>query len=226
MCEPISLGIATAASAGMGAIGSHQSASAQANAANSAAKSNYKYQLKVREQNWDRTRHVYNRQLMETASQIDQNELASQRAYAGEQRRLNDVYKSMSFKNQTRLMKLLSEQGKYAARGRTGKSSQRAANAANRVAGMSMAADQETLMGASTALRNRNDSIRNQLLSANNKAYSQVATAPQPDVAPPPPVMQSGPSGLSLAGNLIGAGVSGYNAGVELEKYQAKLPGE
>jgi hypothetical protein len=226
MCEPISLGIATAASGAMGAIGSHQSASAQANAANSAAKSNYKYQLKVREQNWDRTRHVYNRQLMETASQIDQNELASQRAYAGEQRRLNDVYKSMSFKNQTSLMKLLSEQGKYAARGRTGKSSQRAANAANRVAGMSMAADQETLMGASTALRNRNDSIRNQLLSANNKAYSQVATAPQPDVAPPPPVMQSGPSGLSLAGNLIGAGVSGYNAGVELEKYQPKLPGE
>jgi ribosomal protein S18 len=210
----------------MGAIGSHQSASAQADAANAAARSNYKYQLKVRERAWDRTRHVYSRQLMDTEKQIDQNELASQRAYAGEQRRLNDAYKSMSFKNQSRLMKLLSEQGKYAARGRTGKSSQRAANAANRMAGMSMAADQETLMGATTSFKNRNDSIRNQLLSANNQAYSRVATAPQPDVAPPPPVMQSGPSGLGLASNLIGAGISGYNAGMELKNYQAKLPGE
>ncbi len=121
---------------------------------------------------------------------------------------------------------MISEQGKFAAKGRVGKSSQRAANAANRLTGMSIAADRETLMSAHTAFTNRNDSTRNQLLSANNRAYSQVATAPQPDVAPQRPIMQSGPSGFTLASGLVGAGLSGYNAGLELEKYQAKLPGE
>ena len=71
----------------MGAIGQHQSASAQAAAQNKAATSNYKYQLKVRERNWDRERFRYNRQLVQYDSQVTRElSMAGQRAYAGAQR--------------------------------------------------------------------------------------------------------------------------------------------
>jgi hypothetical protein len=55
------------------------------------------------------------------------------------------------------------------------------------------------------------ENIYRQQLSANRQAYSDVAIAPQPGVAPVAPVMTPGPSGLSLAGGLLGAATSGVN---------------
>jgi len=94
MCAPaVALGAAQFAVGAAGAVASHQSASAQASAQNAAATSNYKYQLKVRERNWDRERFRYNRAIDQYDSKINENALAAQRAYAGEQIKLNNIYK-------------------------------------------------------------------------------------------------------------------------------------
>ena len=69
----------------------------------------------------------------------------------------------------------------------------------------------ENLMSAQTGFRNKTEGLNRELLSANRKAYSDVAIAPQPGVAPVRPVMTPGPSGLSLAGGLLGAATSGFN---------------
>ena len=212
MCAPaIALGAASAAASGMGAIGQHQSASAQAAAQNKAAVGNYKYQLKVRERNWDRERYRYNRQLVQYDTQVAENSLAAQRAYAGEQNNLNNVYKKASFRQQNNLVALLQNSGKAAARGQVGKNGQRLDSDIVGQFGMSQATAAESLMGAQLNYDDRVESLRREQIGANNKAYEKVAINPQAGVAPPPPVMTPGPSGLSLAAGLGQAAIGGVS---------------
>ncbi len=212
MCAPaVALGVASAAASGIGAIGQHQSASAQAAAQNKAAVGNYKYQLKVRERNWDRERFRYNRQLVQYDTQVAENSMAAQRAYAGEQNKLNNIYKTAAVKQQGNLVALLQNSGKGAAAGRVGRSAQRLDSDLVGQFGRNQAIAAESLMGAQMAYDDRTGALRREQIGANNKAYEQVAINPQEGVAPPPPVMTPGPSGLGLAAGLVQAGIGGVS---------------
>ena len=217
MCAPIALGVAAAGVGAMGAIGQHQSASAQAAAQNKAAVGNYKYQLKVRERNWDRERYRYNRQLVQYDEQVAENSLAAQRAYAGEQLNLNNVYKKAAVKQQSNLITLMQNQGSSAVSGQAGKSAQRLDSALVGEFGRSQAIAAESLMGAQMNYDDRVGSLRREQIGANNKAYEKVALNPQAGVAPPPPVMTPGPSGLSLAAGLGQAALSGVSTANSLK---------
>ena len=211
MCSPIALGVASFATGAMGAVGQHQSASAQASAANAAATSNYKYQLKVRERAWDRERHVYGRKLFEHDEQLKENNLAAQRAYSGEQRKLNEAYRQAAFSNQAMVTQLLGMEGKgTAARGMTGRTADRMDASQLAAFGRNQAILAQSLTSARQAGEFRKDSIRRELKNTNRQAYSEVAIAPTPGVAPPPPTMQPGPSGLGLLAGLGSAAVDGY----------------
>jgi hypothetical protein len=217
MCAPIALGVASAAASGIGAIGQHQSASAQAAARNRAAVGDYKYQLKVRERNWDRERFRYNRQLTQYDTQVAENSMAAQRAYAGEQNKLNNIYKTAALKQQGNLVALLQNTGKGAAAGRVGKNAQRLDSALVGQFGRNQAIQAESLMGAQMAYDDRTGAFRREQIGANNKAYEEVAVNPQAGVAPPPPVMTPGPSGLGLASGLLSAGIGGVQVADSLE---------
>lgn len=211
MCEPISLGIATAASGAMGAIGSHQSASAQANATNQAAINNYKYQLKVRERNWNQTRNVYSTKLHQYDQTLDENQMAAARGYQSAQMNLTEQFKQATFSQESRLAKLVRSQGNFAAAGRTGRSADRLGAEQMMQFGRSNAVMAENLMTGQSKYNAATENIYRQQLSANRKAYGKVAIAPQPGVAPVAPVMTPGPSGLSLAGGLLSAATGGVN---------------
>jgi len=211
MCAPAALGVASMASGVMGSVGQHQSASAQANAQNAAATSNYKYQLKVRERNWDREVHRYGRQLHQYDGELQENSAAGQRAYAGAQRKLNSIYQQASFKQQANLVNLLKGSGKMAAAGRTGRSSTRLDNDIVSQFGRNQAIQAESLMGAGFAYDRQTEGIQREVESSNKQAYEKVALNPQAGVAPPPPVMTPGPSGLSLAAGILDAGVTGFS---------------
>jgi hypothetical protein len=208
--------VASAGASALGAVGQHQSASAQASAQNAAATSNYKYQLKVRERNWDRERFRYNRQLVQYDSQVRENSLAAQRAYAGEQNKLNNIYKTAAIKQQGNLVALLQNSGKGAAAGRVGRSAQRLDSDLVGQFGRNQAIAAESLMGAQMAYDDRTEALRREQIGANNKAYEQVAINPQAGVAPPPPVMTPGPSGLGLASGLLSAGIGGVQTADKL----------
>ncbi len=218
MCAPAALGVASFASGALGAVGQHQSASAQASAQNAAATSNYKYQLKVRERSWDREVHRYGRQLHQYDSQLQENSMAGQRAYAGAQRKLNSAYKQASFKQQANLVNLLKGSGRMANAGLTGKTADRLDNQIVSQFGRNQAIAAENLMGAGFAYNRQTADIRREVESSNKQAYEKVALNPQAGVAPPPPVMTPGPSGLGLAAGLISSGVDGYNT------YNSLLP--
>ena len=207
MCAPAALAVVSAGAGIMGSVGQHQSAQAQADAQNAAATSNYKYQLKVRERNWDREVHRYGRQLHQYDSQLQENSKAGQRAYAGAQRKLNSIYQQASFKQQANLVNLLKGSGQAAAAGRTGRSAQRLDNDIVSQFGRNQAIAAESLMGANFAYDRQVEATQREINSANTQAYEKVALAPQEGVAPPPPVMTPGPSGLSLAAGILDAGV-------------------
>jgi hypothetical protein len=211
MCAPAALGVASMASGVMGAVGQQQSAQAQADAQNAAATSNYKYQLKVRENKWDREVHRYGRQLHQYDSQLQENSMAGQRAYAGAQRKLNSAYQQASFKQQANLVNLLKGSGQAAAAGRTGRSATRLDNQIVGQFGRNQAIAAENLMGAGFAYNRQVEGIQREVNSSNKQAYEKVALAPQEGVAPPPPVMTPGPSGLGLAAGILDAGMSGVS---------------
>ncbi len=215
MCAPAALAVASAGAGIMGSVGQHQSAQAQADAQNAAATSNYKYQLKVRERNWDREVHRYGRQLHQYDSQLQENSMAGQRAYAGAQRKLNSIYQQASFKQQANLVNLLKGSSGAASRGMTGKSAQRLDNDIVSQFGRNQAIAAESLMGANMAYDRQVEATQREINSANTQAYEKVALAPQEGVAPPPPVMTPGPSGLGLAAGILEAGIGGvqtYNS--------------
>ena len=216
MCAPV-VGALSLASGVMGAVGQHQSASAQAAAQNQAAISNYKYQLKVRRKNWDRERERYAHQVTQYKTQSMENEAAANRAYVSEQQRLNNIYKKASFAKQDQLVKLAQSTGQMASRGATGKSAQRLDTSVASQFGRNQAIMAESLLGAQQSYDTRTEAIRRQQISSNNEAFNDVAYAPEPGVAPPQPVMRQGPSGLGLMAGLLGAGVDGYST---FNKYQ------
>ena len=211
MCAPAALAVAQVGVAAAGAVGQHQSASAAANAQNAAATSNYKHQLQVRSRNWDRERFRYNRALTQYDSKLNENALAAQRAYAGEQTKLNNIYKQASFKQQANLVKLVQGTGRVAASGATGKSAQRLDNQIVGQFGRNQAIAAESLIGAQNAFKTNVNNTNLQQQSSNNKAYESVAVQPMQGVAPPPPVMTPGPSPLSLMANIGGAVVGGFS---------------
>ena len=201
MCAP-AIGLAGSV---LGSVGQFASGSAAASAQNRAAIGQYKYQLKMRRLAWQDTRQQYATKLGQYGNQLAANTEAANIAYAGQQRKLNDIYKKAAFSQQAQLVQLTQGSGKMAAAGRLGKSAERLDLDMVRQFGRNQAIQAESLLSAQYGLQNANRGIRRDLLSANNKAFSDVAVQPKPGVAPPPPAMAQGPSPLSLMGGLLGA---------------------
>ena len=211
MCAPI-IGAISAISGIAGSMGQHQSASAQAAAQNKAAIRNYKHQIAERELNWRNTLNSWNQKRMQYKVKINENHLAANRAYAGEQQKLNEIYQKAAFSNEEVLTKMVGQQGQNLAAGRTGKSAQRSNSMMMAAVGRQQAQLAASLTSARQQTMTTNRDVRNKLISTNNDAFSEVAMKPLPGIAPPAPVMTPGPSGLSLLAGIAGGVAQGIGA--------------
>ena len=149
--------------------------------------------------------------------------MAANRGYAQEQQRLNEIYQKAAFTNQDQLAKMLSSQGKNLASGSQGQSAQRSNAMMLAALGRSQAQTAASLTSARNAAKFSNAGIRDELTSANREAFSSVALKPVAGIAPPAPVMQSGPSALSLIGG-IGSAVAGGFGAVNSAPDAGKIP--
>ena len=84
MCSP------AAASFGSGAVSAIGGAM-QASAANKAARRDYEYKLKVRENRWMRTRSTYQTKQVQYQTNLSEANIAAQRAYTQSQTSLNNI---------------------------------------------------------------------------------------------------------------------------------------
>ena len=204
MCSPAAIAPA------FGAIGS----AAQASASNKAAKRNYKHQLKVRERRWMQRRSTYQTKKVQFEQEVDQANIAAQRAYTRTQIQLNNARSLAILENQEDFKKMLANEGAIevsaAERGVRGKSVARALVMNNANFGISQALRSRGLAMAGYQAQGVNEDVRRQLKSTLNTSYGKVAIQPVQDVAPPPPVMQNVGMTLMLGmGQALGAGITG-----------------
>lgn len=201
-----------------------------ASASNRAARRNYEHQLKVRERKWMQTRTTYATKKVQHEEEVDQANIAAQRAYSRTQQQLNNARSLAILQNQEDFKKMLANEGQVEAaaaeRGIRGKSVARMLimNKAN--FGMSQAMRTRGLTQARWQAKAVSSDVHRQLKSALNRSFSKVAVQPVADMAPPPPVMEN--VGLTLMlgmGQALGAGLAGKaNTGDGLNKNQTPKP--
>jgi hypothetical protein len=194
----------------MGAVGQHQSAQAQADYQNESARRNYEYANRQRALDWQNQLSVWGVKRNEYQQQVGENFSAADRAYASEQTRLNEQYEAAALQKQDMMAQLIGLTGTNNASERSGRSVQRLDTAALAAFGRNNAIISKNLTSARSAMMQRVYDNNLQLDAANRRAYSNVAVAPTPGIAPPQPVMVAGPSGMGLAAGLLGAAVSGF----------------
>ncbi len=207
MCEPVSMTLATGALSAVGTYSQQQNAT---NAANASSIANYKQQLRVRENNWMRAKGEWENDKINYGEEIADNSFAAQQGYADAQLQLNEQFKKAAFEQEGALIKLLSSQGEMSAAGRTGRTVGRVDDAMLAAFGRNNAQRTASLVSSKQGYRQSVEEIQRQTRDANEQAFDNVAFAPQPDMAPRAPKMQEGPSGLSLALGLAGAGMDAY----------------
>lgn len=213
MCSAAAIGPA------IGAIGSAQAASQ----ANKEKRRNYQHQLKVRERKWMQTRTTYGTKKVQFEQEVDQANIAAQRAYSRTQIQLNNARSLAILENQEDFKKMLANEGAIevsaAERGVRGRSVARQLVMNNANFGMSQAMRSRGLAMAGYQAQESNLDVNRQLKGQLNRSFGRVAIQPIADLAPPPPVMQNVGMTLMLGmGQAIGAGIEG-NADLN-EKFQ------
>ena len=219
MCSPAAIGPA------VGAIGS----AAQASAANKAARREYEYKLKVRERKWMQTRSTYQSKKVQFEQEVDQANIAAQRAYSRTQQQLNNARSLAILENQEDFKKMLANEGMIevsaAERGVRGRSVARQLVQNSATFGISQAMRSRGLTQAGYQARETYGDINRQLKGQLNQSFSKVAIKPIADFAPPKPVMQSPGLALMLGmGQALGAGLEGMPANSGQNSYMSKNP--
>ena len=159
-------------------------------------------------------RTTYKTKKVQFEQEIDQANIAAQRAYSRTQIQLNNARSLAILENQEDFKKMLANEGMIEAsaaeRGVRGKSVARALVMNSRNFGMSQALRSRGLSMAGYKAKESNEDVNRQLKSLHNRAFGKVAIQPVVDMKPPEPVYQN--VGLTLMlgmGQALGAGIQG-----------------
>ena len=200
MCDfGIAAGVLSSVASGVGGM-------MQTNASNAASREQYEQQLKIRSAKWNANRAVWNNKLVDYKGEYGSNQEAAGRAWASEQYRLNEQFQQAAFQKQDMLAQLIGAQGQLGASEQTGRTAGRLQMEQVAAYGRNNAVIAENLASARGAMMQRNEDIRRQMISQNNRAWSEVAMSPVGDLAPPPPRMQG--QGANILGMVAGIGSS------------------
>ena len=205
---------------GLSAIGQSQAIKAQ----NEQARRNWEYRMETRKRNWLQQLSIYKERKNKYAIDLNENDMAAQRGYTKAKLSLDNQMRKALGQNRDAYIKLIQKVGKSQAAGRTGVSARRRLALEMASYGRYTAKQSYALTHAQEAYNSNVRSIRRAQVSARNKLFSQVAFAPVPDVAPPPPVMQN--SSLPLLAGIVGAIGSGMKTANDMKIQDTGLGGQ
>ena len=219
--DPITLAFA-GAQAGMGiakAFSGQSDAVRKTRAINQQRVQQYRNQLAVRDYQYKRDQGVYAQRLGQFNQQLGENQRAFSRAVGDTQFGLNETFRQAQVGQFQRAQQLAMKGGAGAASGRTGsglRSDQNMIGQYMQGQGMMM----DNLLRARYGAQRQISGFRDQLISANRRAYAPVSVAPMQPLDVPKPIQQAGPgnAGLMLGiGSSILSGVSTYAGNVGAE---------
>ena len=215
MVLPVLFGLATAGFGAMSAIGKYQQAKAQTRASNQAAANRYRDALRMRQYQYGKEVELYNQRVKDYQAGIKESELALGRAFTALDKRAAERLGQAAFARQESLIKDIQTQGQL--------SNLQAGGSADRLRAMAVgAAGRREALVADNLLRARYGDIdrsRDLEMQANvyrRKLFSALPMTPTMAPVPAAPVMQSGPSALSLIGGLGSAAMGGITAGMNM----------
>ena len=207
MCDPV---VASFGSSAMGAIGSAAEASAQ----NKAAQRKYNHQLKIRERKWMMDTTLAKTKNVQFEKNIDEANIAAQKAYTQSQINLNNIRVQALLDNQTDFKSMLEAEGIIEAgaaeRGVRGASVTRMLTMNLGKLGAANSARSRALTQSLYAFNQGNEEIRRRLIEDKNDQFSKVAIQLVPDLEPPEPVKRN--VGLTLFTGLAGAAFDAFGA--------------
>ena len=225
MCSiGLAVGIASFAGSAMSAVGQHQAQQAAVARSNAIAQQRYQQDLQIAAARDREKGRVYQAELKaDTAAknayyaQLTANQTEANRALASSNQKLNEKRAGAAFDAQTKLAAAIQAQGEVLSSGKAGQSFLLQAMDAQRQLGFERAQINQTLYDAATAAGVEREGIMLDQNSANVAAWNNLPAAPlSPEASflPIKPIKAKGPSGLALAGSLLGAGVDGASAGI------------
>jgi len=223
MCEPITIGVLTAASGTMSAIGQHQAQQAAVARQNQIQQQQYQNQLRITEER-DRAKkekHAADLQAHASAQtdllkQQQFNQMEADRASQATARQLKEKKTEAAFEAQANMASAIQAQGQILSTGGTGQSFLLQTLESERALGMQGAMIEQSLYDANAAYGNEILGINMRLYSANAEAQNNlppVPRAPGASMIPYKPIKAKGPSKLALMGNIGGAVMGGVSAG-------------
>ena len=206
MCSTAAIGPA------IGAIGS----AAQVSQQNAEKRKKWNHYLKVREQRWMRRRTTFNNKKVQFEQEIDQSNIAAQRAYSAVNYKLYNARSLAILENQEDFLKMIKNSGdltaQFASRGVQGNSLSKALITSQSNFGMSQAMRTRGLTMAYEQAENEKAYTRNRLKAAQNRSFAQVSQVLVEPIPEAPPTMGNPGMALMLGmGQAVAAGIGGMD---------------
>ena len=229
MCGPsTAIGVATGVTQGMSALGSYQQGRAQTDATNQARQNQYRDQLAMQRYAYNKELGVYNQQVADYRADLKESEIAYEKSITQLGKRASERTGAAAFSEQDAIQKDIQTEGQILASLPAGGSRDRALALARGAAGMRKASVYDNLLRGRFADIDAARSLTDQANSYRRQLFSRVPLAPTMAPTPSAPVMQQGPSALSLVAGLGSAALGGFTAGAgaEAQFKQAKMFGK
>ena len=186
-------------------IGQSQAIKAQ----NRAKRRAWERQMEIRHRKWLQDRTVYQAKTVKRAIDINENDLAANRAYEAARVKLNATRSKALAGNQSGFIKMVKEKlGKVAAAGVTGRSAARYETMIAAAYGREVGKRAFALTRGQEAYRESVQKVRRRALSGRNKLTEPLV--PVPTLAPQYPPMQN--SSMPIFQGILGAAGSAFGA--------------
>jgi len=225
--EPISLilGGLSAITGGMSAIGGYQQGRTQTEETNRARRNQYRDQLKLQRFKEIREGALYRQEKADYQANLLEAEQSLNKGFTRIGKRAAERYGRAAFADVDRESKLIQTEGQIAASMPAGASRDRAIALARGAAGRDEAMMMDNLLRARFADIDTARDLTDQANSYRRRLFQNLSPAPMRGPTPTAPVMQSGPSVLSLIGGLGSAALGGFSTALSVEGDLAKLGG-
>ena len=203
MCSP------SAALGGASKILSGIGQSQQIKAQNRAKRRAWERQMEIRHRKWLQDRTVYQAKNVKRSIDINENDLAANRAYEAARQKLNATRSKALSGNQSGFIKMFKEKlGKVAASGVTGRSAARYETMVAAAYGREVGKRAFALTRGQEAYRASIGKVRNRALAGRNKLTAPLV--PVPTLAPQYPPMQN--SSMPIFQGILGAAAGAFSA--------------
>jgi hypothetical protein len=224
MVLPVLFGLATAATGAMSAIGNYQQGQAQTSATNRARLQAWQDDAAYKRWKFIRDQGAFNVAKADYDATLLESERALGKTLTGIQKQAAERYGAAAFASQARTAKGITKRGQLAASGLPkGASTDRLmAIQGYGEEGMDKAMYDDYLLRARFSDIDKFSRFQDQANSFRRAAYNRLPMAPTMAPLASRPVMQSGPSALSLIGGLGSAALGGITAGMSMASMMPK----